>query len=244
MPGRPRLRSEPPLGGWPGLARAAGALTQPQPGRCPPSRAWAAPPAPSAPRRHAPQGAIGCRPGLGAGRAGAPGAHGRPRQVRTAGVSWDPSQRRLRAGAQQGRQCRGFARVGRRPRRQPAGRRRRICWLRSRRAPPSPAAAAARGSAGPPEAGTPLQGGAAPRARFGRRERAVRAPAGSSSLGLPGWEPRRAPRCCSPSYAVGLWALNLDERGVQEVALLSRPLSIWGPRPLSAERDLRRLSCN
>ncbi|XDA85850.1 hypothetical protein R6Z07M_015587 [Ovis aries] len=31
MPGRPPLRSEPPLGGWPGLARAAGALTQPQP---------------------------------------------------------------------------------------------------------------------------------------------------------------------------------------------------------------------
>lgn len=186
MPGRPRLRSEPPLGGWPGLARAAGALTQPQPGRCPPSRAWAAPPAPSAPRRHAPQGAIGCRPGLGAGRAGAPGAHGRPRQVRTAGASWDPSQRRLRAGAQQGRQCRGFARVGRRPRRQPAGRRRRICWLRSRRAPPSPAAAAARGSAGPPEAGTPSRAARRP----GRASVGGRGPGGrrqvAAALGCPG----------------------------------------------------------
>ncbi|XP_074173750.1 cortexin domain-containing 1 protein isoform X2 [Rhinolophus sinicus] len=40
MPGRLPLRSEPPLGGWPGHARTAGALTQPQPGRCPPSRAW------------------------------------------------------------------------------------------------------------------------------------------------------------------------------------------------------------
>lgn len=49
MPGRPPLRSEPPLGGWPGLARAAGALTQPQP---------AQPGLGSAPRatdQHAPQ---------------------------------------------------------------------------------------------------------------------------------------------------------------------------------------------
>lgn len=113
--------------------------------------------------------------------------------------------------------------------------------------PPSPAEPRRRrreGIRGATRGRDPLQGGAAPRARFGRRERAGRAPAGSSSHGLPGWEPRRAPRCCSPSYAVGLWALNLDERGVQEVALLSRHLSIWGPRPLSAERDLRRLSCN
>lgn len=49
----------PPLGGWPALARAAGALTQPQPGRCPPSRAWTAPSAPRAPGRHAPQRALG-----------------------------------------------------------------------------------------------------------------------------------------------------------------------------------------
>ncbi|XP_059768300.1 cortexin domain-containing 1 protein isoform X1 [Balaenoptera ricei] len=49
----------PPLGGWPALAGAAGALTQPQPGRCPPSRAWAAPSAPRAPGRHAPQRALG-----------------------------------------------------------------------------------------------------------------------------------------------------------------------------------------
>ncbi|XP_043290390.1 cortexin domain-containing 1 isoform X1 [Cervus elaphus] len=56
MPGRLPLRSEPPLGCWPGLARAAGALTQPQPAQPGLGSAPRAPcPAPRGTGQHAPQ---------------------------------------------------------------------------------------------------------------------------------------------------------------------------------------------
>ncbi|XP_074173749.1 cortexin domain-containing 1 protein isoform X1 [Rhinolophus sinicus] len=77
MPGRLPLRSEPPLGGWPGHARTAGALTQPQPGRCPPSRAWqtlAAPRPQDAPPA-TPSEQRGSQPGPRAQGTGLPRSH-------------------------------------------------------------------------------------------------------------------------------------------------------------------------
>ena len=159
MPGRPPLRSEPPLGGWPGLARAAGALTQPQP---------AQPGLGSAPRatdQHAPQRAH---------RTASPGKH--------CGRIPGPCG----AGAQRGRGT-GASRGAR--------------WGRG--VVPGHGAsrpAARRGSAGgdPPPRGDP-QGHPGPgplpvarRPECAWMHRGGRtAPAGSSSLGRPGWEPRR-----------------------------------------------------
>ncbi|XP_034795157.3 cortexin domain-containing 1 protein isoform X1 [Pan paniscus] len=62
MPGRPRLRSEPPLGCWSGLARAAGGSDSAAARPLPPSWAWAAPPAPRAPAPPAPGNAVASDP--------------------------------------------------------------------------------------------------------------------------------------------------------------------------------------
>ncbi|CAI9157740.1 unnamed protein product [Rangifer tarandus platyrhynchus] len=166
MPGRLPLRSEPPLGGWPGLDRAAGALTQPQPAQPGLGSAPRAPcPAPRGTGQHAPQRAHWTA---------SPGKH----CGRTPGPCGAGAQRGRGTGASRG----ALGEEGWSPAAEPAGRPRAEDLLEEiRRLEETRTATRGRdpsrwhGALGAP----------------GWTGEAGPAPAGSSSLGRPEWEPRR-----------------------------------------------------
>lgn len=210
MPGRPPLRSEPPLGGWPGLARAAGALTQPQPAQpCLGSAPRAPRPAPPASTRRSE------RTGL-------------PLQVSTAGASRVPAgPGRSAVGGPRRRAGRGGKRGGPRPRSQPAGRAQRICWRRS---------ATSGRPARPPGAGTP-SGGTAPWVRpdgQGRpdRRRQVAAARGGRGGSRAGSALQQSVFGCGARVSKAWKSAGLCSKHRHSLELYPLP---WGPRRLSKE---------
>lgn len=211
MPGRPPLRSEPPLSGWPGLARAAGALTQPQPAQpCLGSAPGAPLPAPRATGQHAPQRAH---------RTASPGKH----CGRIPGPCGNGAQRGRGTGPSRG--ARGEE--GWSPAAEPDGRPRAEDLLEEiRHLGETRTATRGRdpfrwhGALGAP----------------GWTGEAGPAPAGSSSSGRPGWEPRRLGVAAVRVRLRGSGLSSLEERwAVFQAPSLPRAV----PSPLGSSAPLQ-----